>query len=258
MRKNNQRGFTLAELLIVVAIIAVLTAIAIPVFTSQLEKSREATDFANVRSMYAEVMIAAISDDGDMKYNGESIKQADGSFSATISPIAQKIDGWTTDVTNISIGNVPSSEWVGEPKAGGSCTITYDPDDGTTVIWGGISPSGGGSGGGTGGDEPGGNTGTSGSFSITGNGLKKGGNKIVFTLPEGMSDLTITFTAEATQGNGHGNGSQLGNTTFTLSAANDTNTFEFNSNGGHPRLKIECDPPLTQEQLNSIMQINPQ
>ena len=55
MRKNN-KGFTLAELLIVVAIIAVLVAIAIPVFTSQLEKSREATDAANVRSAYAEVV----------------------------------------------------------------------------------------------------------------------------------------------------------------------------------------------------------
>ena len=56
MKKNNKKGFTLAELLIVVAIIAVLVAIAIPVFTSQLEKSREATDIANVRSAYAEVV----------------------------------------------------------------------------------------------------------------------------------------------------------------------------------------------------------
>ena len=56
MKKNNNKGFTLAELLIVVAIIAVLVAIAIPVFTTQLEKSREATDMANVRSAYAEVV----------------------------------------------------------------------------------------------------------------------------------------------------------------------------------------------------------
>lgn len=56
MKKNNKKGFTLAELLIVVAIIAVLVAIAIPVFTSQLEKSREATDLSNIRSAYAEVM----------------------------------------------------------------------------------------------------------------------------------------------------------------------------------------------------------
>ena len=56
MKKNNNKGFTLAELLIVVAIIAVLTAIAIPVFTAQLEKSRESTDIANVRSAYATLM----------------------------------------------------------------------------------------------------------------------------------------------------------------------------------------------------------
>ena len=53
MKKNN-KGFTLAELLIVVAIIAVLVAIAIPIFTTQLEKSRDAVTVANLRSAYAE------------------------------------------------------------------------------------------------------------------------------------------------------------------------------------------------------------
>ena len=49
-RKLNKKGFTLAELLIVVAIIAILVAIAVPVFSSQLEKSREAVDRSNARS----------------------------------------------------------------------------------------------------------------------------------------------------------------------------------------------------------------
>lgn len=52
--KENKKGFTLAELLIVVAIIAVLVAISIPIFTSQLEKARDAADAANLRSAYAE------------------------------------------------------------------------------------------------------------------------------------------------------------------------------------------------------------
>lgn len=43
-------GFTLMEMLIVIAVIAVLIAIAIPVFSAQLEKSREATDAANERT----------------------------------------------------------------------------------------------------------------------------------------------------------------------------------------------------------------
>ena len=51
--KNNKKGFTLAELLIVVAIIAVLTAVAVPIFNTQLEKSREETDIANLRAAKA-------------------------------------------------------------------------------------------------------------------------------------------------------------------------------------------------------------
>ena len=62
MKKNNNKGFTLAELLIVVAIIAVLVAVAIPVFTNQLEKSREATDMANVRSAYAALVTGYLGD----------------------------------------------------------------------------------------------------------------------------------------------------------------------------------------------------
>ena len=52
---ENKRteGFTLAELLIVVAIIGVLVAVSIPIFTSQLEKSKQATDLANMRSAKA-------------------------------------------------------------------------------------------------------------------------------------------------------------------------------------------------------------
>ena len=65
MNKSNKKGFTLAELLIVVAIIAVLVAIAIPVFTSQLEKSKEATDLANIRAAYAEAMVQSLDNGGE-------------------------------------------------------------------------------------------------------------------------------------------------------------------------------------------------
>ena len=75
MKKNN-KGFTLAELLIVVAIIAVLVAIAIPVFTTQLERSRETTDMANIRSAYAAGTTAALTG-----YVGEtSFNTADATY----------------------------------------------------------------------------------------------------------------------------------------------------------------------------------
>jgi type IV pilus assembly protein PilA len=50
IHQRNKKGFTLAELLIVIAIIGVLAAISIPIFSAQLKKADAAADAANVRS----------------------------------------------------------------------------------------------------------------------------------------------------------------------------------------------------------------
>lgn len=50
MIMKKEKGFTLAEMLIVVAIIGVLIAILVPSFTTQLEKARETKNAANIRS----------------------------------------------------------------------------------------------------------------------------------------------------------------------------------------------------------------
>lgn len=59
---ENNRGFTLAELLIVIAIIAALVAIMIPTFSGQIERAHEAADIANVRSACSEVAFKYLSD----------------------------------------------------------------------------------------------------------------------------------------------------------------------------------------------------
>lgn len=53
--KNKNDGFTLTELLTVVAVIGVLVAISIPIFNQQLHKARVAADWANVRSYYSQL-----------------------------------------------------------------------------------------------------------------------------------------------------------------------------------------------------------
>ena len=126
MRKNNKKGFTLAELLIVVAIIAVLVAIAIPIFTAQLEKSREATDAANIRSAYAEVMAEALT------------QSTPADVTRTIT-LKQQQDDWQGDTDNSSLagsglivgtGHVDPTV-TGVPAANGTCTVTWKAPTGT-------------------------------------------------------------------------------------------------------------------------------
>lgn len=80
MKKRNQKGFTIMEMLIVVAIIAVLVAIAIPTFNSALTKSKEAADVANIRAAYAEMMMDYMMD--GTKLTTEEIKKKIGTLNS--------------------------------------------------------------------------------------------------------------------------------------------------------------------------------
>ena len=131
---RNSRGFTLAELLITVAIIGVLVAISIPVFASQTEKSREATDLSNVRAAYAEVMAEAITE--NMEYQEKTV------------PLKQKQDDWQS-ADSVTIGGITHAKgegdtdhWKGIPGAGGKCTVSFDPKRGIRFDWTGGSGDG--------------------------------------------------------------------------------------------------------------------
>ncbi|MGN0038187.1 MAG: prepilin-type N-terminal cleavage/methylation domain-containing protein [Coriobacteriales bacterium] len=131
-----KRGFTVAELLVVVAIIAVLVAVAIPIFSSQVEKSREATDLANVRSAYGQVMNAAILNDT----GSDLYKQQAGTFEARVA-LKQAADNWAMDTSQLIVGGISFADkthWKSAPKANGYCRVYYVVSEGAAYLnWGG-------------------------------------------------------------------------------------------------------------------------
>ena len=64
-KQKQNRGFTIAELLVVVAIIGVLVAVSIPIFTGQREKAKSAVCNANRRSLLAAYRAEQLSGDED-------------------------------------------------------------------------------------------------------------------------------------------------------------------------------------------------
>lgn len=53
--RRNKKGFTLVELVVVIAILGVLAAIAVPRFINALDEAKNATDEANIKALQAAV-----------------------------------------------------------------------------------------------------------------------------------------------------------------------------------------------------------
>ena len=109
------------EMLIVIAIIAVLIAVAIPVFASQLEKAREATDLANVRSAYAKVSTEALLGDSETTVTVDlKQKQADW----------QSVDPVNTGGIVHYKDQENTVNWKGVAAPNGTCVVSYKEDYG--------------------------------------------------------------------------------------------------------------------------------
>lgn len=135
---EKQEGFTLVEMLIVVAIIAVLIAVSIPLVNSALERSKVATDASNERSAKAEATIyymAGYSTDGGITakkpedgkeyyydaYNGKIVENKADMKNSSYGKCKDHENGYLT----VTYGNTNGSE---------SVTLTWYNEGGTKVV----------------------------------------------------------------------------------------------------------------------------
>ena len=75
MKKTNNKGFSLVELIVVIAIMAVLVGVLAPQFLKYVERSRESTDVQNAQAVITAIQTAAADetlgvDDGTVAFTG--------------------------------------------------------------------------------------------------------------------------------------------------------------------------------------------
>ena len=127
-------GFTLIEMLIVVAIIAILIAIGIPLVNKALERAREATDSANERSALGLAMVEVMTEN---KLGGQEIKNvavtaaykidATGTSNASSLGTLEPTTGATAGGAGYNYGKGTKMGDIAEAHTNWYITVKYDP-----------------------------------------------------------------------------------------------------------------------------------
>ena len=122
MRKSNKKGFTLVELVVVIAIIGVLAAILIPTMMNYVKKSRMRTANSNAKLVFESIN------------NMASDKVADGDAVTAITGTAVQVSSYkgSSDVLKAAVWDALKDN--GENGAG-YVSLSYDPNKKDAENW---------------------------------------------------------------------------------------------------------------------------
>lgn len=156
-KKKDNKGFTLVELVIVVAILAILVGILAPQYTKYVEKSRQSADVSNLENIVKGFKVAAADTDYNIIPNGttsavftikmeasgttitakgtndtnlywqDAIKEYTGyDFSSKVEDLKLKSKKWRTTPAQGSTAETAIEATV-TVKSDGSVTVEYNP-----------------------------------------------------------------------------------------------------------------------------------
>ena len=144
IRKNN-KGFTLVELIIVIAVMAILTVVVAPQYLKYIEKSRAATDENALSELKHIVEVSYVEAEADNAGDNVVVINIPANGVFTYDDASGALDGIVADIYPLGSYEFKSKEWKGK----GTITFTVDEESGiATYTVGGAGGNGGGNGGG--------------------------------------------------------------------------------------------------------------
>ena len=131
-RGRQQRGFTLIELMIVVAIVAVLASIALPQYRNYVAKAEVGTAVSNVAGEKVKVAEAANAAAGDICAGLPASTCVASGNTITLTgrfPATATTDGAASTVVTLKVADITQSPITWECKVSKSIVAGYQSDD---------------------------------------------------------------------------------------------------------------------------------
>ncbi|MEY8714927.1 pilin [Francisella philomiragia] len=125
LKTKTQKGFSLVELMVVIAIIAILAAVAIPMYSNYTTRAKVGTEISKIGGLKAEV--------GELIANNNGTVTGSTSGS-TFSNIPTGVSVNSNGAITVNVGSANSGSGVLGANTTGSLTLTPDTANGS-IEW---------------------------------------------------------------------------------------------------------------------------